>query len=225
MVFTAAFLLSLAGVPLHADTFFGDILGNQVFSGYGMASGGGVNNAIAQGFTMTQTISLGSVDTYLSQFQFGAGSSFALSIYSDSGNLPGTDLFDLSANLAPASSGSPQLITWTGTGSLTLTSGTKYWLELYATNPNSPTGSSLQWDGALDQSFAQVNPTGPGATDVGQLRTVNNGGVFSGSPNTSELRTTFQLNSAVPEPGSGAMLGVAGLVLASVRRRSGCAGQ
>ncbi len=215
----AALLLTIGLAASHAAPFFGDIAGGQIFSGYGMTSGGGVNNAIAEGFTMTQSISLASVDTYLSGFQAAAGSSFGLSIFSDSGNKPGADLFDLSTNLSLASSGSPQLVTWTGSGSFALNAGTKYWLELYATNPNSATGSSVQWDGALDQSFSQVNPSGSGATDVGQLRSVNNGGVFSGSPTTSELRTAFQLN-AIPEPTSATLAGVTGLFLI-VRRKRG----
>lgn len=194
------------------SAFFGDVAGNQPFSGYGIAPGGGVNNAIAQGFLMTQTLSLSSVDLILQNFQPAAGSNLALSIYSDAGNKPGVDLYDLSTNISIPTSGSPAQVTFSGSGSFTLNSGTTYWLNLYATNPSSPTGTSVQWTGALSPGFTQVNPSGSSASDVGQLRSIGNGNSFSGTPSTSELRTAFQLNS-VPEPSGLVLLALGGALI------------
>ena len=152
---------------------------------------------------MTQTTSLASVSVYLSQFSAGAGSDLALSIYSSSGGTPGTDLYDLSTNVTVPgpTSGTPALETFAGSGSFTLSAGTTYWLDLYAINPGSQTGTYLQWDGAYDSGFNQVNPAGTGATDIGQLRSVGAGNPPTGTPSTSELRTAFQLNGdSVPEP-------------------------
>jgi hypothetical protein len=202
----------------NAAVFFGDLAGNQVFSGYGIAPGGGVNNAIAQGFLMTQTISLTSVDLMLQNYQGGAGSGLALSIYSDAGNKPGIDLYDLSTNISIPSSGSPALASFSGTGSYTLLAGTQYWLNLYATTPSSPSGASVQWSGVLDSGFSQVDPSGSDAVDIGQLRSVGNGNSFSGTPSTSELRTAFQLNG-VPEPAGLALLALGGVLVATRRLR------
>lgn len=216
---TLAILLSLGLISAsRAATFFGDISGNQLFSGYGLGPGGGINNAIAEGFTMTQTISLTSVDIYLSNFQPAAGSNLALSIFSDVGNKPGVDLYDLSTDISIATSGTPALVTLSGSGSFTLTSGTHYWLDLYATNPASTTGNTVEWDNVLNGSFGQVNPTGSGATDNGQLRSIGSGNTFSGSPSTTEQRTSFQLNS-VPEPGCAGFLTLGSAVLTLSRRR------
>ncbi len=172
---------------------------------------------------MTQTTSLGAVDLYLSQYTAGTGSNLALSIFSNSGGLPGANLYNLSTNVAPAPSSTPVLVTYTGTGSFTLNAGTAYWLELYATNATSSTGASVQWDGALSPGFTNVNPTGSDATDDGQLRSVGNNGAFTGSPSTTELRTAFQLDTAaVSEPGSLMLVGIiatGGLVMAAIRRR------
>lgn len=207
----------------QAGVIFGDIAGNQTYSGYGVGPGGSANNSIAEGFTVTQTTTLASVEIYLSQFNSASGSNIALSIYSNSGGYPGTDLYDLSTNVTlPSLSGTPTLVTYTGTGAFTLTAGTTYWLNLYATNPSSGTGSNIQWDGVIDSGFNYVNPTGAGATNIGQLRSVGDGNpptsTGSGTPATTGLITAFQLNSAVvPEPTSFALFGLGGIGLAVCR--------
>ena len=183
-----AVLSILTARSVLADNIYGDIAGgNQVFSGYGIGPGGGTNNYIAEGFTMTNYYDLQSVDIILSQFQPQAGSNFALSIFSNGpGNVPGTDLYDLSTNISIPTSGSPATVNLTGTGHFLLNNNTTYWLELYATNPSSPIGSALQWDGVYTPNFSGfATPTGPGATEVGQIRT------FSGGVTTSELRRRF----------------------------------
>jgi hypothetical protein len=203
---------------------YGDIAGgNDIASGYSVGPGGGVNNAIAEGFTMTQSYNLTSVDIMLSSFSPGTGSNLALSIYSNNGsNNPGTDLYDLSTNVTLPISGSPLDVNLTGTGSFLLTAGTTYWLNFYATNSASQTGNNVQWDGAFTPSASGfATPMGVGATELGQLRSVQSGNPPTGTPTTSELRTAFQLNgSVVPEPSSMvlACLAAAGLAVTALRR-------
>jgi hypothetical protein len=196
-----AFVASVLAMSQRARAvdIYGDIAGgNQVGSGYEIGPGGGVNNAIAEGFTMTGSYNLQSVDVILSQFLTNAGSNIALSIFSDIAGVPGTDLYDLSTGISIPLSGSPATVNLTGTGSFILNAGLTYWLEMYATNPSSQTGTTAQWDGEFTPSSSGfATPTGPGATEVGQRRT------FSGGTTTSELRTAFQLNGvSVPEPSS-----------------------
>ena len=203
-------------MPANADDIYGDIGGtNQIFSGYGLGPGGGVNNYIAEGFTMTGSYNLQSVDVNLSQFQAAAGSNIALSIFSDNAGVPDSDLYDLSTNISVPSSGSPVSFNFTGSGSFILNAGTTYWLEMYATNPSSGTGTTVQWDGAVTSSFGIATPTGPGATEVGQRRT------FGGGTSTTDLRTAFQLNgvSVVPEPSTITLFSIGALGLLFARRR------
>jgi hypothetical protein len=179
-----------------AGVIYGDIAGNTNSSGWGVGPGGGVNNYVAEGFTMTGAYNLQSVDILLSQFHTNPGSTLALSIFSNNAGVPGTDQYDLATNISIPLSGSAADVNLTGTGSFLLSPGVTYWLELYATNPSSATGSDAVWDGAVAVStFAIVAPTGVGATEVGQRRT------FGSGTSTSELRTAFQLNGIlVPEP-------------------------
>jgi PEP-CTERM motif len=218
-------IISLVGIavalcvasPAHAAVIYGDIAGNTVSSGYSVGPGGGVNNAIAEGFTMTGKYNLQSVDVILSNFTPGTGSNLALSIYSDAGNKPGVDLYDLSTNITLPTSGSPTTVNLTGTGSFILNAGTKYWLDLYATNPASQNGNIVQWDGEINGGNA--TPIGPGATEIGQERSVSAGNPPSGPPVTNELRTAFQLNGiAVPEPATIALAAIAAAVTFAARR-------
>ncbi len=200
----------------HAAVIYGDIAGNTILNGYNVGPTGGLNNAIAEGFTMTGNYTLNSVDLMLSQFTPNAGSNLALSIYSDNGNKPGVDLYDLSTNVTGTTSGTPTLATFSGTGSFPLVAGTKYWLDFYATNPSASNGNIVQWNGVTPSG-----PTGPAATDIGQERSIGAGNPPSGSPNTTERRTAFQLNGvAVPEPSALVLLalGSAAAFLVAARR-------
>ncbi len=150
-----------AASSASAAVIYGDITGNSVGSGYEVGPGGGLDNAIAEGFTMTSTYNLQSVDLILSSFTPGTGSDLALSIYSDAGNKPGVDLYDLSTNVTSSASSTPTAVNLTGTGSFTLTAGTKYWLDFYATNPASATGNVVQWDGEFTPDFSRHLPRRP----------------------------------------------------------------
>lgn len=214
MVIVASTFRVAHGVAL----IYGDIAGgNQVFSGYTLGPGGGTNNFIAEGFTMTGSYNLQSVDVILSNFQTSAGSNIALSIFSDIGGAPGSDLYDLSTSINIPLSGSPATVNFTGSGSFILNAGTTYWLNMYATNPSSQTGTTTEWDGEYTPTLSGfATPTGPIATEVGQRRTF-----LFGSTSTNELRTAFQLNAtAVPEPSTLALLTLGGVGL-RMRRRSG----
>ncbi len=194
-----------------AATIYGDIVGNAAGSGYG--TGIGVNHAVADGFTMTQSYNLASVDLVLSEFTAQAGSNLALSIYSDNGGSPGTDLYDLSTNVVGTSSGTPATANFSGSGSFLLTAGTTYWLDLYATNTASSTGNSLNWVGEFNGG-SPATPAGVGATEVGQERTVFGSNPPPGPPDITDLRTGFQLNgTAVPEPSSISLAALAGLLI------------
>jgi hypothetical protein len=180
---------------------------------------------------MTSSYNLTSVDLYLSNYTVAAGSSLVLSIYSNNGsNNPGTDLYDLTTNLTATASGTPTLTTFSGTGSFTLTAGTKYWLDLYSTTPSNDITSTVTWVGARDSVGNQINPSGSGATDLGQLRSVGGGNPPTGTPSTSDLRTAFELNgtpSAVPEPASLFMVvtgGLGAVIFARARRRRAARG-
>ena len=109
IVVAALFLLALMP-QANGDLIIGDLsgAGYSQGSGYSMGPGGGVNNFIAQGFTMTDTYNLTSVDLSLYLFGPQAGSTFILSIYSDNGsNAPGSDLYDLSTNVVGDQPGPP----------------------------------------------------------------------------------------------------------------------
>jgi PEP-CTERM motif len=218
--FLAGFFLAVSAlaVPTRAALIYGDIAGgNQVGSGYAVGPGGGINNFIAEGFTMTGSYNLQSVDVILSQFQTNPGSNIALSIFSDNGGAPGSDLYDLSTGINIPLSGSPATVNLTGSGSFLLNAGTTYWLEMYATNPSSQTGTTAQWDGEFTPTVSGfATPSGPGAIEVGQQRT------FSGGTTTSELRTAFQLNgvTTVPEPSTLTLLALGAVGLAVMRRQS-----
>ena len=218
---TGALFVSRAA---DAAVIYGDIAGDSVFSGYNLGPSGGLNNAIAEGFKMTGAYNLNSVDLILSNFTPVAGSNFLLSIYSDAGNQPGVDLYDLSTNVIGTTSSTPTQATFSGTGSFLLNAGTTYWLDLYVSNPASSTGSGVEWDGEFTQNFsAFAIPSGVGATEVGQERSVGGGNPPVAPPRTSELRTAFQLNgTAVPEPSSMALVAIASavaVICASKRHR------
>jgi hypothetical protein len=220
---SAVALLALAAFLLispraYATAIFGDIAGTVPFSGYEVGPGGGINNAIAEGFTMTGDYNLQSVDITLGDYTHAAGSNLVLSIYSNNGsNNPGSDLYDLSTNVTgPVSPNPVQTINFTGTGSFILHSGTTYWLNLYASVPASATGDTVLWVGANtgNPTFIDVNPTGVGATDIGQLRSIQSGNPPVGTPQFApgDRRTAFQLNGvAVPEPSS-VLLAACGLL-------------
>jgi len=213
----AILLILIACTPARAVVIYGDIAGgNQVFSGYTLGPGGGTNNFIAEGFTMTGSYNLQSVDVILSKFQTSPGSNIALSIFSNSGGAPGSDLYDLSTSINIPLSGSPATANLTGSGSFILNAGTTYWLNMYATNPSSQTGTTAQWDGEYTPTLSGfATPIGPGATEVGQQRTF-----LFGNTSTSELRTAFQLNGiAIPEPATLALLtlGAVGFLARRIR--------
>jgi hypothetical protein len=214
--------LLVAPTSARAGIFFGDIAGNQQFSGY-FVGGSGLNGSFAQGFSMTNTYNLTSVDLILNNYTATAGSSLVLSIYSNNGsNDPGTDLYDLSTNVTGPSGPTSSVVSFSGTGSFTLAAGTKYWLDLYSTAPTANIATQVEWIGVLNSGFGFVNPSGVGATDMGQIRRVG-GNPPTGSPNPNELlRTGFELNgtvvSAVPEPASLVMLAIGGLGAAAFAR-------
>ena len=219
IVVAALFLLALMP-QANGDLIIGDLsgAGYSQGSGYSMGPGGGVNNFIAQGFTMTDTYNLTSVDLSLYLFGPQAGSTFILSIYSDNGsNAPGSDLYDLTTDVVGSNSGSPTIASFGG--SFELTSGTTYWLDLQASNPSSQTGNSMVWAGAFDGSSNHAVPMGSGATEVGQQRTFSFGSLET-APTT--LLTAFQINGTpVPEPSSIALaaFGLVGLAAWRVVRR------
>ena len=67
----AAALLTFLSTEVRAGLIIGDFVsGGNIFSGYEVGPGGGLNNAIAEGFTMTQSASLASVSVNLSDYLF-----------------------------------------------------------------------------------------------------------------------------------------------------------
>jgi len=206
MVLAVLTALASVATTAQAGLIIGDIAGNQASSGYNVGGGSGLNNAIAEGFTMTSTLQLGSVKLILANFVQGTGGNLRLSIFSNSpNNLPGSNLYDLSTNVTGTTSGTTTIATFTASTPFTLTAGTTYWLDLYSSNPGSSSASSVTWVGEVKPpTSAKVNPTGPDATDVGQLRSIGGGNSFSGTPSTTDLRTGFEIVAedvaVVPEP-------------------------
>jgi hypothetical protein len=124
----AAIACLLIQKEASAGVIFGNIAGNTFGSGYYVGPGGGLNNSLVEGFTMTQTMNLSSVDLMLSNYSSGGTGNLALSIYSSVANQPSANLYTLSSNVTATTSGTPTLTTFSGTGSFTLTSGTSYLL-------------------------------------------------------------------------------------------------
>lgn len=214
---------ALAGsAPARGAVILGNLAGNSFSSGYFVGPGGGLNNSIVQGFTMTDTYNLQSVTLYLSNFTANASNPIRLSIYSNkviSGhNAPDANLYNLSTNVIGTVLGTPTVANFTGTGSFLLEEGKTYWLNLYSSNPASGSTSNILWNLASPSS-----PTGPGATYLGQTRSVGAGNPPTGAPSLSEARTAFQLNGTlvVPEPSALFLSALGSAALIVTRRKWG----
>jgi hypothetical protein len=157
-----------------AAVIYGDIAGSSIDSGYNVGPGG-LDNAIPRA-SRWQAITPSIASIFTSKgFTRGTGSNLALSICSAAGNKPGVDLYNLSTNVT-GTAGVPTLETFSGTGSFPLVAGTKHWLDLYATNPSASSGNIIEWNAAFNAGFAGfATPTGPGATEIGQERSVGGG--------------------------------------------------
>jgi len=163
---------------------------------------------LAVSFTPTTTSQLGSVEiaAYLSWSRIGPSSSLVVELATDSSGLPGTNLATF--GFAPGtittigSSGNAVLIE-SSFPDITLTAGTKYWLEVY-TNTVQP---GYGWE---------VNSLSPGQYGVEE---------YSGSSwsyNGGILTPAFEVDSLdpAPEPAAGVLLGIGLLVLVAMRLRS-----
>jgi len=195
----AAALLALGGSAARADLILGNLDGNY-FSGYNLSNTPGTNYAVAQGFTMTSSYVL--TDAVLRLDVHSA--TLALDLYADNGsNSPGTHLLTFTNPVALAAGAGPGSYTFTAPTSLTLEAGKTYWLDLHSTAVNDTQFDT--WVLSYTAGFGgPLYPSGPGASDVGQLRSLS-GNPPSGTPR-HETPTAYQLDGtpavtvATPEP-------------------------
>jgi hypothetical protein len=156
------------------------------------------NGPIGESFTV------GATGGTLTNATIGIANSIAepgtvdLALYADSSGLPGAELGDLGTVSAPASTGVGEL-SFSPTATLSLDSDTTYWLVATET----PDDLNLNWTGTIPG-----NDTGlPGWSTGVQAND------FFGTWNDSagaDLQISVELSaSAVPEPATGALLGLA----------------
>ncbi|MFT3685248.1 MAG: choice-of-anchor R domain-containing protein [Phycisphaerales bacterium] len=153
----------------------------------------GAPSAIGVSFTMTQNATL---DYATLRLNVGSTATPIVSIWSDSGGLPGTMLYTLTN---PVFSTGYNNWSFTAPAGSTLSSGSTYHLVLQRV-----AGGTIAWNAGT------ANATGAGAT-------FNTGVKLSGGAWVAQANTPVFELVATPTPGAAALLALGGL--ASARRR------
>lgn len=195
-------LLSLAVTPVYAQASYDSLSGgfeSNLFIGHpfdGILIGGGYKE-IASSFSVSQSLTLGSIDLALG-ITSGSGTAQVF-LYADSGNEPGAILESFSitgigttASIFRVESSVQPL----------LTSGQNYWISVAAGAPDTDGTVCL----SLTAPDVRVGFRGTPGGAFGQFE-------MSAAP-------AMRINSAVPEPASIGVLGIGLLALARRRRSS-----
>ena len=205
-------LLIVAGGPRvsQADLIISNLDPTPfAFGGSGVSDSAGYT-WLATAFTMGATsFDLQSVDLLLEGGNSYAGIGVAL--YTDNGSGTGLGTWQVDFDSSPISTlaaGEVNIRTLNPTASYTLQSDTAYWLKLYTTGQ----GGDITWRGAYPSGVALI-ATGPFATAPTNSALVQDGTILQ----SGTLKPFgYQVNglSAVPEPCSLALLGMAGGLIA-----------
>lgn len=128
---------------------------------------------------------------------FSSDDSLVVTIRDDGGTNPGATVLGTFTAPNPLGNGTTANYTFALPSSLTLTAGTKYWLDV----------AWVAGDFTWRVSQPSITPTGVAATYGGNSRISINGGAFttSGNINSFQINGT-QVVSAVPEPSTLALL-------------------
>jgi hypothetical protein len=130
----------------------------------------------------------------------GTGGTFKVQLFTNNGSdLPGSPLATLSGNADPKTTGD---YTYTTTGTLNLTANTTYWVVASA-----PSGSGYIW-----QSTASTAENPGSIWTIGNERgsTLDGGATWNTPISVHQFSVSASSVSAVPEPGSLVLAGVAG---------------
>lgn len=208
MRFLAAGVFILCASVANAGVIVSDFGPGRTYDNTDGGIGFESPDILAVSFTPTTTYQLGSVEiaAYLSWSRIGPSSSLVVELAADSSGLPGMNIATF--GFAPGtittigSSGNTVLI-GPSFPDVTLTAGSKYWLEVYTNTVQSGYG----WE---------VNSLSPGQYGVEEY----SGG--SWSYNGDILTPAFEVDSLdpAPEPAASVLLGAGLLALVAMRIRS-----
>jgi hypothetical protein len=190
--------LAVCGSILRADTLiysnFGD--GYQYFDGSGVivADGSRDYSVAVELPALTADYDLTSVEFVASTESPGPSNSVSVSIYSDNGGVPGTDLETMTLNgqLAPFDGSLSPVLSATSQTNPELFAGSSYWLVMDA-----PSYESVVWDlnSTLTYGYLETNGTTGNWVDSPNPYSGETNGVFEVD---GELVTGG--NSSAPEP-------------------------
>lgn len=214
---TVVFFLGLAA-PAHADVVSGNITGSCCSGGVKVA--GSSNSfgyqAVGVAFTPGASYTMTDAIVYVYGDHDGNDPSFDVSLFSNAGGVPGTEIASLGTDLTAPPTNPPTYLTGGGavtiaTPSITLTDGTEYWLVLTPYDGTSDIGWAVGGTTNVPAAYDNSGSTGSGWT------------VYGSDTLQFEIDGTPLATAPTPEPASLALFltGILGLpAIQSVRRRA-----